>query len=89
MLVFGVVYARRHRKRFDGQIFLLYLLLASWVRFAVEFFRSPADYRGPIFWGMPLTQIFALFLALTSAILWCWGWRHGTRTTAAKLTAGT
>lgn len=76
LLVFGVVYARRRRKQFDGQMMLLYLFLASWVRFGVEFFRSPADYRGPVFGGMPLTQIFALFLALTSAGLWWWGRRR-------------
>jgi hypothetical protein len=31
----------------------------------VEFFRSPLDYRGPVFFGwMPLTQLMALGLAL-------------------------
>jgi phosphatidylglycerol:prolipoprotein diacylglycerol transferase len=86
LLVFAVVYLQRRRKRFDGQTMLTYLFLASWVRFGLEFFRAPADYRGPIFWGMPMTQIFALFLALTSGVLWIWGWRHLTRKTGAQPT---
>ena len=87
LLVFGVIYALRRRKRFDGELMLAYLFLASWARFGVEFFRAPNDYRGPDFWGMPLTQIFALFLALTSGWLWWWWRRHVTRKVAAKLTA--
>ena len=87
LLVFGVIYALRRRKRFAGELMVTYLFLASWARFGVEFFRGPNDYRGPDFWGMPLTQIFALFLALTSGTLWWWGCRHVTRKVAAKLTA--
>jgi phosphatidylglycerol---prolipoprotein diacylglyceryl transferase len=83
--VFGVVYALRHRKRFDGQVMLTYLFLASWVRFGVEFFRSPFDYRGPEFWDLPLTQIFALCLALTSGALWWWAWRQSTRIMVPKV----
>jgi prolipoprotein diacylglyceryltransferase len=56
---------------------LAYFFLASWVRFVVEFFRDPSDYRGPVlFWSMPLTQVIALGLALVSGILLLWfGWR--------------
>ena len=85
LLVFGVVYARRRRKRFDGQVMLTYLFLASWVRFGVEFFRAPTDYRGPDFWGLPLPQIFALCLALTSGGLWWWGRRQSTRILPGKV----
>jgi len=76
LLVFAVVYARRRRKGFDGQIMLTYLCLASGVRFGVEFFRAPADLRGPVFGGMPLTQILALILALASGALWWRGRRR-------------
>ena len=55
------------RKRFDGQLILTYFGLAGLVRFVVEFFRSPTDYRGPIIiWAMPLTQVIALGLAVVS-----------------------
>jgi phosphatidylglycerol---prolipoprotein diacylglyceryl transferase len=84
LLVFGVLYARRRRKRFDGELMVIYLFLASWARFGVEFFRSPYDYRGPHFWGLPLTQIFALFLALGSGWLWWWGRRSGNQEKAGK-----
>jgi len=83
LVVFAMVYALRRRKRFDGQVMLTCLFLASWVRFGVEFFRAPIDYRGPDFWGMPLTQIFALFLALTSGALWWW-WRHSHQEKAGR-----
>ncbi len=78
--VFGVVYRLRTRKRFDGQLMLTYFLLAGTVRFVVEFFRHPADYRGPIVWGnMPLTQVAALGIALVSGILLWWFWRRAAK----------
>ncbi len=78
LMVFGVVFWLRKRKRFDGQILLTYFLLAGLVRFTVEFFRAStlADPRGPeIIFHMPATQVFALGIAIISgAFLW-WGWR--------------
>ncbi len=71
--VFGVVYWLRVRKRFDGQVILTYFILAGLVRFGVEFVRSPYDYRGPVFIGLPLTQIIALSISLVSAGFLCWG----------------
>jgi phosphatidylglycerol:prolipoprotein diacylglycerol transferase len=63
--VFGVLYRLRTRKAFDGQLLLTYFALAGVVRFVVEFFRSPVDYRGPVLFGwMPLTQFVALSLAV-------------------------
>ena len=68
--VFGIIYRLRTRKRFDGQMLLAYFTLAGLVRFVVEFFRSPVDYRGPVLFGwMPLTQLMALCLALVSGSL--------------------
>jgi len=78
--VFGVVYSLRTRKRFNGQLMLTYFLLAGLVRFVVEFFRNPADYRGPIIWAdMPLTQVVALGIALVSGILLWWRWRRSSQ----------
>ncbi len=68
--VFGFIYSLRNKKRFDGQLLLTYFALAGLVRFVVEFFRSPVDYRGPVLFGwMPLTQFLALCLALVSGAL--------------------
>jgi phosphatidylglycerol:prolipoprotein diacylglycerol transferase len=68
--IFAVIYAWRRRKRFDGELALIYLGLAGWGRFLLEFWRSPQDYRGPVFWGLPLTQLIALGQALLSLALW-------------------
>ncbi|MGA9753756.1 MAG: prolipoprotein diacylglyceryl transferase [Desulfobaccales bacterium] len=75
--VFGFLYWFRPRKRFAGQMILMYFCLAGLVRFVVEFFRSPVDYRGPVFFGwMPLTQLMALGLCLVSGgLLLFWGSR--------------
>jgi phosphatidylglycerol:prolipoprotein diacylglycerol transferase len=75
--VFGFLYWFRTRKRYSGQVVLLYLFLAGLVRFVVEFFRSPLDYRGPLYFGwMPLTQFLALGLCLVcGGLLLFWGFR--------------
>lgn len=79
LLVFGVVFWLRTRKRFDGQVLATYLLLAGLVRFTVEFFRASTDLdpRGPdIIFHMPATQVGALGIAIISGICLWWGWRH-------------
>jgi phosphatidylglycerol:prolipoprotein diacylglycerol transferase len=75
--VFLFLYWFRPRKLYSGQMVLLYLCLAGLVRFGVEFFRSPLDYRGPVFFGwMPLTQLLALVLFLAcGGLLIFWGAR--------------
>ncbi len=71
--IFGLLSLLKTRKRFDGQLLLAYFFLAGLLRFVVEFFRSPTDYRGPIiFWSMPLTQVIALGLAVVSGALLLW-----------------
>ncbi len=58
---------------------LTYFALAGLVRFTVEFFRHPGDYRGPVFFGwMPLTQAVALALAVGCGTLALWWARRGT-----------
>jgi phosphatidylglycerol:prolipoprotein diacylglycerol transferase len=75
--VFGFLYWFRTRKRFDGQVILIYFSLAGLVRFVVEFFRSPVDYRGPVLFGwMPMTQFVALCLFLVSGgLLLYWSFK--------------
>lgn len=71
--VFGLLSILKTKKRYDGQMILTYLCLAGLVRFVVEFFRNPGDYRGPVFFGwMPLTQLIALGLALGCGALLLW-----------------
>lgn len=75
--LFGVLYWLRTRKRFDGQLLLTYLFLAGAVRFIVEFFRHPFDYRGPALLGeMPATQVFALGIAIIFGVLLWWFWQR-------------
>jgi phosphatidylglycerol:prolipoprotein diacylglycerol transferase len=76
--VFGVLYWLRTRKRYEGQLLLTYFCLAGTVRFLVEFVRHPLDYRGPVLLGaFPVTQLFALAVALVSgALLWWFGRRQ-------------
>jgi phosphatidylglycerol:prolipoprotein diacylglycerol transferase len=79
--VFGALSFWKTRKSYDGQLILAYFCLAGAVRFLVEFFRSPLDYRGPVYFGwMPLTQLFALCMALVAGALLVWfGRRSGSR----------
>ncbi|MBM4275794.1 MAG: prolipoprotein diacylglyceryl transferase [Deltaproteobacteria bacterium] len=77
--VFGLLNIVKTRKKFDGQLVLTYFALAGLVRFVVEFFRHPGDYRGPVVFGwMPLTQALALGLAVVcgALVLW-WARRAG------------
>ncbi len=77
--VFGALSFLKTRKRYDGQLLLAYFCLAGLVRFVVEFFRSPTDYRGPVLFGwMPLTQGIALGLALVSGALMLYFGRRAT-----------
>jgi phosphatidylglycerol:prolipoprotein diacylglycerol transferase len=70
LAIFGFLYWFRTRKRYKGQVALLFLFLASLGRFVIEFYRSPLDYRGPVFFGwMPLTQLIALILFVMSGAL--------------------
>ncbi|MGB8991829.1 MAG: prolipoprotein diacylglyceryl transferase [Desulfobaccales bacterium] len=80
--VFMLLYWYKTRKHYSGQMLLLYLFLAGLVRFVVEFFRSPQDYRGPMFFGwMPLTQFLALGLFLVcGGLLLYWGFKSRPQT---------
>ena len=80
--VFMVLYWYKTRKHYSGQMLLLYLFLAGLVRFVVEFFRNPQDYRGPMFFGwMPLTQLLALGLFLVcGGLLLYWGFESRPQT---------
>ncbi len=68
-LIFFVLVWLAPRKSFHGQVVLSYAVLYSIFRFTVEFFRGDPD-RGSVFGGLLSTsQLIALLLVLTSALV--------------------
>lgn len=70
-LVFGLLLFLRRYKKFDGQLFWLYLLFYAVLRFTLEFFRGDVD-RGVYFGGLISTsQIIAIgMLGFSMLMLW-------------------
>jgi phosphatidylglycerol:prolipoprotein diacylglycerol transferase len=67
-MIFGVLLLLRRYKRFDGQLFGLYLIFYAVLRFSIEFFRGDVA-RGVYFGGLISTsQIIAIIIALTAAV---------------------
>jgi phosphatidylglycerol---prolipoprotein diacylglyceryl transferase len=68
-LLFMLLWWSLSRKRFDGQIFVLYLTVYSGLRFVIEFFRGDAD-RGFLFGGsLSTSQFISLVLLVLAAVL--------------------
>ena len=80
LALFGVLVLISRRKRYDGQVFLWYILLYSVVRAALEFTRG--DPRGQID-GISTSQIIAA-AAFVSAIILFWRLRARGRTAPAS-----
>jgi phosphatidylglycerol:prolipoprotein diacylglycerol transferase len=55
------------RKRFDGQVLLMFLILYAVLRFAIEFVR--ADDRGALF-GLSTSQLIGVAIVAGCALLW-------------------
>ncbi|MEW5978348.1 MAG: prolipoprotein diacylglyceryl transferase [Acidobacteriota bacterium] len=68
LLIFGLLWKALEKKRFDGQVFILYLWLYSVVRFGIEFFRGDAD-RGFLFDGLLSTSQFISILLFILGIV--------------------
>jgi phosphatidylglycerol:prolipoprotein diacylglycerol transferase len=66
-LIFGVLMASYRQKRYDGQIFLLYLVLYAGARFFIEFLRGDED-RGFVFDHLLSTSQFIALLTLAVAV---------------------
>ncbi|CDM66956.1 prolipoprotein diacylglyceryl transferase [Pyrinomonas methylaliphatogenes] len=67
------------RKRFDGQIILLYATLYAVIRFVIEFFRD--DPRGDIaglttLTGLSTSQLISLFVGIGASLLLVLRWRR-------------
>jgi len=67
LVIFVVLYHTKRKKHYPGQILLLYLLLYSVFRFAIEFFRG--DPRGGIL-IFSTSQLIAVSMIIVASLLW-------------------
>jgi len=75
-LIFGILLWRYRHKTFDGQIFLLYMVLYGTARFFLEFLRGDED-RGFVFGHLLSTsQLIALMALATAVGVTLWRRRH-------------
>jgi len=87
LIVFLFLLWMHRRKRFNGQVILLYALLYSVVRFAIEFVRD--DPRGDIFGlttltGLSTSQMISLAVGIAAAVLLVIRWRRANATADSK-----
>jgi len=66
-ILFFALWAFRRRKRFNGQIAIVYLFVYSIFRFIIEFFRG--DYRGMVL-SLSTSQFISLILIVASILFW-------------------
>ena len=87
LIVFFFLLWLHKRKRFNGQVILVYALSYSVVRFAIEFVRD--DPRGDIFGltsltGLSTSQMISLVVGIGAAVLLFIRWRRANATADAK-----
>lgn len=87
LLVFFVLLWMHKHKRFSGQVILVYALLYSVVRFAIEFVRD--DPRGDILGlttltGLSTSQLISLIVGIAAVVLLVIRWRRANTTSGAK-----
>jgi phosphatidylglycerol---prolipoprotein diacylglyceryl transferase len=73
--VFGLLYYLHRKKKFDGQILILYGIIYSAIRFSIEFVRD--DPRGDLFGftsatGLSTSQGVSLIVAIASVVFLIW-----------------
>jgi phosphatidylglycerol:prolipoprotein diacylglycerol transferase len=70
LINFGILYYLATRKKFEGEVIGLYLVLYGIERYIIEFFRGDGG-RGVLFGGlMSGTQLISIGLVVTGGILW-------------------
>jgi phosphatidylglycerol---prolipoprotein diacylglyceryl transferase len=74
-VIFGILVWRYRYKSYDGQIFLLYLMLYAVARFGIEFLRGDED-RGFVYNHLLSTSQFFAVLALGTAAGLAWHFRR-------------
>ena len=68
LLIFIFLWFFRKRKRYDGQLFWIYVFLYGVSRFLIEIFRG--DFRGDfLFEVLSISQVIGAFMALISVIM--------------------
>ena len=68
LCIFSFLWFFRNKKKFDGHIFWLYVLLYGATRFIIEFFRG--DFRGETFFGLlSSAQVIGCCSALTALVM--------------------
>jgi len=87
LLVFFLLLWLHKHKRFSGQVILVYALLYSVVRFAIEFVRD--DPRGDILGlttltGLSTSQLISLIVGIAAAVLLIIRWRRASTTANTK-----
>ncbi len=71
IVLFAIMYAIRKKKRFDGQLISIYLMLYGLARFSAEMFRAPDPQIGYIYGGwMTKGQEFSILMMIFGAILY-------------------
>jgi len=88
LIVFGFLLWLHKRKRFSGQVILLYVLLYSIIRFLIEFVRD--DPRGDILGlttltGLSTSQIISIIVGVAALIVLVVRWRKAAAEGAAPL----
>lgn len=90
LLVFFFLFWLHKHRRFDGQVILLYALLYSVIRFAIEFLRD--DPRGDLFGlttltGLSTSQLISLIVGGGALVLLVLRWRKAAGVTKAQRVA--
>lgn len=68
LMIFGFLWFFRGKKKFDGQLFWLYVLLYGIIRFFIEMFRG--DFRGPAFWALlSVSQVIGITMAVVGIVM--------------------
>jgi len=92
LLVFAFLLWFHRRRRFDGQVVLLYAVLYSTIRFLIEFWRD--DPRGDVFGltsltGLSTSQLISLIIGTGALIVMFVRWRKANSATQAPVPAAT
>ena len=75
LAVFGILVYLHHKKRFNGQVLIGYMILYPIVRFTIEFFRDDprGDFLGiTTLTGLSTSQIISLIVAAGAIIFMIW-----------------
>ena len=71
VVLFIIMYTSRKKKRFDGQLISIYLMLYAVARFSAEMFRAPDPQIGYIYGGwMTKGQEFSMLMFLLGLVLY-------------------